>query len=170
MSKYDEVMVLLEEKFGNNKDNVINLATIALDTNTGGQPRPATRSIDAYYEDGVFYGVTYAQSNKMQQIAKNSEVSISTRCEDETGQVWLTANGIGENLGWVLKEENAELRVKLRSTFATWYDFANDENDENCCYLAIRLTSGVVNKNHFETVYHTDFENQTVTLSGRSQS
>lgn len=36
-------------------------------------PRPAVRDIDAYYEDGVFYGVTYALSNKMKEISANSE-------------------------------------------------------------------------------------------------
>ena len=170
MNKYEEAMALLEEKFGNDKDNIINLATIALEANGDGKPRPAVRSIDAYYEDGVFYAITYAKSNKMQQIDENNEVSISIAFEDEAGQVWFTASGIGENLGWVLKEENAKLRTKLRSVFAFWYDFANDENDENCCYLAIRLTNGVINKNHFETLYQMDFVNKTVMLSGRSEA
>jgi len=172
MSKYEEGMAIIEEKFGGNKDNIINLATIKLETNADGKPRPAVRSIDAYYEDGVFYAVTYAKSNKMQQVDQNTEVSISvaTPFGDEAGQVWFTASGVGENLGWVLKEENAELRTKLRSVFANWYDMANDENDENCCYLAIRLTSGVINKNHFETLYYMDFENKTVKLGGRSEA
>lgn len=62
MSKYKEGMTILEEKFGNNKDNVIALATIALDETAQGRPRPVVRDVDAYYEDGVFYAVTWAKS------------------------------------------------------------------------------------------------------------
>ena len=161
MNKYEEGMAILEESFGSGKDNVISLATIALDLNADGKPRPAVRSVDAYYEDGVFYAITYATSNKMQQIAENNEVSISATFENESGQVWFTANAVGENLGWVLKEENAELRTKLRKAFAFWYDFANNENDPNCCYLAIHFKKGVINKNHFQTLYHMDFASKT---------
>jgi len=160
MNKFNEAMTILEESFGNGKDNVISLATIALDTNDAGLPRPAVRSIDAFYEDGVFYAITYGTSNKMQQIAVNSEVSIATAFENETGQVWFTARGIGENLGWVLDEKNAETREKLRKAFAFWYDMANDENDPNCSYLAIRLTEGLINKNHFKELYKMDFVNK----------
>jgi len=164
MNRYDEGMTILEESFGNGKDNVISLATIALDLNPDGKPRPAVRSVDAYYEDGVFYAITYGTSNKMQQLAANNEVSISATFESEAGQVWFTADAIGENLGWVLKEENAELREKLRKAFAFWYDFANNENDPNCCYLAIRLKNGLINKNHFQMLCNMDFVNKTVTV------
>ena len=167
MNKYEKGMEILAEKFGGGKDNVISVATIALETSKDGKPHPAVRSIDAVYEDGVFYGVTYGQSNKMKQIAQNSAVSISATFESEAGQVWLTADGIGENLGWVLKEENAVLREKLRAAFAFWYDFANNEKDENCCYVAIRLTSGLININHHATLIHMDFANKSATLQGK---
>ncbi|MCQ4991473.1 pyridoxamine 5'-phosphate oxidase family protein, partial [[Clostridium] symbiosum] len=39
---------------------------------------------------------------------------------------------VGKNLGWVLEPQNTEIRKKLRSAFADWYDMANNENDENC--------------------------------------
>ena len=159
MNKFNKAMTILNDSFGNAKDNVISLATIALDTNDTGLPHPAVRSIDAFYEDGVFYAITYGTSNKMQQIAMNSEVSISATFESEAGQVWFTARGIGENLGWVKDEKNAEIRTKLRTAFAAWYDFANDENDPNCYYLAIHLTKGLINKNHFKELYKMDFVN-----------
>jgi hypothetical protein len=111
--------------------------------------------VDAYYEDCAFYVTTHAKSNKMKQIAKNPEVSIAVCSE------WLTANGIGENLGWVLDPKNTELRNKLRTAFAPWYDNANNEKDENCCILAIRLTRGTLNINHWEKLYHMDFVNKT---------
>ena len=169
MNKFDEAMAILNDSFGNGKDNVISFATIALDTNDAELPRPAVRSIDAFYEDGMFYAITYGTSNKMQQIAVNSEVSISAAFESEAGQVWFTASGIGENLGWVKDEKNAEIRAKLRAAFVAWYDFANDENDENCCYLAIRLTEGLINKNHFKELYQIDFGNKSIVLKGGNQ-
>lgn len=155
MSKYEEALKLIEEKFGNGKDNVISLATIAREMGADGKPRPVVRDVDAYYEDEVFYVTTYAKSNKMQQIKLNPEISI-TVCQE-----WFTANGIGENLGWVLDPKNAEIRTKLRKAFAAWYDTANNEKDENCCILAIRLTRGTLNINHWEKLYHLDFVNKT---------
>ena len=155
MTKFEEGIKLLEEKFGNGKDNVISLGTIAREPNSEGKPRPVVRSVDAYYEDGVFYVVTNEKSNKMLQIAQNQEVSIAGCME------MFTANGIGENLGWVLDPKNAEIRTKLRSAFAEWYDMANNENDKNCCYLAIHLTKGTLNINHWEKLYHMDFVNKT---------
>lgn len=155
MSNYEEGFNLLDEKFGNGKDNIISLATIAREPNKDGTPRPVVRSVDAYYENGVFYVTTYGKSNKMQQIGKNPEVSIASFSE------MFTASGIGENLGWVLDPKNADLRNKLRTAFAPWYDSANNEKDENCCILAIHLTKGTLNINHWEKLYHMDFVNKT---------
>jgi len=72
----------------------------------------------------------------------------------------FTASGIGENIGCVLDPENAELRQKLRTAFAPWYNSANNEKDENCRILAISLTRGTLNINHWEKLYHMDFENK----------
>ena len=155
MSNYEEGFNLLDEKFGNGKDNIISLATIACEPNNDGTPRPVVRGVDAYYENGVFYVTTNWKSNKMRQIEKNPEVSIASLSE------MFTASGIGENLGWVLDPKNADLRNKLRTAFALWYDSANNEKDENCCILAIRLTKGTLNINHWEKLYHMDFVNKT---------
>lgn len=155
MSMYEEGIKLIEEKFGNSKDNLLSLATIARESGVDGRPRPVVRGVDAYYEDCTFYVVTNAKSNKMLQIEQNPEVSISFCSE------MFTANGVGENLGWVLDPKNAEIRLKLRTAFAAWYDMANNENDENCCILAIRLTRGTLNINHWEKLYHLDFVNKT---------
>jgi len=154
MSNYEEGYALLEEKFGNGKDNIISLATIAIEKNKEGLSRPGIRGVDAIYEDGVFYVTTHKKSNKMKQIAENSEVSIASLTE------MFTASGIGEDLGWVLAPKNAELRKKLRAAFEPWYDSANNEQDENCCILAIRLTKGTLNINHWEKLYHMDFVNK----------
>lgn len=58
MNNYEEGLKLIEEKFGNGKDNVISLATIAREPGANGMPRPIVRSVDAYYEEGIFYVVT----------------------------------------------------------------------------------------------------------------
>lgn len=160
MNQYEEGLKLIEEKFGNGKDNVIALATIAREPGADGMPRPVVRDVDAYYEDGVFYVTTHVKSNKMQQIAQNPQVSIAVCLE------WLTAIGIGENLGWVMDPKNAEIRTKLRAAFAEWYDMANNEKDEGCCILAIRLTRGTLNINHWEKLYHMDFVNKTTLEKG----
>ena len=72
----------------------------------------------------------------------------------------FTASAIGEDLGWVLDPRNAELRGRLRAAFAAWYDMANNEQDENCRILAIRLGRGILNINHWEKLYHMDFANR----------
>lgn len=155
MNMYEEGLKLMEEKFGNGKDNTISLATIALELSADGKSCPNVRVVDAYYEDGAFYAVTYAKSNKMQQIAQNSEVSIAA-CPE-----MFTACGVGKNLGWVLEPRNAEIRSKLREAFSDWYDMANNEKDENCVFLEIRLTKGILNINHWEKLYHMDFINKS---------
>lgn len=155
MGRFEEGLKIIEERCGNRKDNVISLATIALEPNEQGAPRPFVREVDAMYEDGVFYITTSAKSTKMQQIEKNPEVAFAV------GNSWLSGNGIGENLGWVMDPKNAELRLKLRETFAPWYDFANDEQDKNCVILAIRITKATVIQDHHAVRYDLDFVNRT---------
>ena len=131
-----EIMV---ERFGH--DTLISLATI--DGN-----RPAVRTVNSYYEDGAFYTVTYALSNKMMQIKDNPVVAI---CGE-----WFTAHGIGENLGYVREERNAEIMLKLRTVFAEWYDNGHtNENDPNTCLLRVRLTDVVLFSHG--TKYELDF-------------
>lgn len=160
MSEFEEGLRLMEEKFGNGKDNVISLATIAREPGNTGKVRPIVRSIDAYYEEGVFYCVTNAKSNKVLQIENNSEVSVAGCLE------MFTANGVGKNLGWVLEPQNAEIRTKLRTAFASWYDMANNEQNENCCIVAIYLEKGTLNINHWEKLYHMDFVNKNIMENG----
>ena len=127
----DKALSLMTERFGH--DTLISLATIAGN-------RPSVRIVNSYYEDGVFYTVTYTLSNKMKQIKKNPEVAV---CGE-----WFTAHGIGENLGYVLDEKNVELMKTLRTVFGEWYNNGHiDENDPNTCILRIRLTDGLLFSN-----------------------
>ena len=154
MDKYDEAMKLLDEKLGN-KDGLISLSTIALEPAANGKSRPAARLVNAYYKDGAFYTVTYATSNKMLQIAQNPGVAICIIVEN------FTADGIGENLGWVCDEKNTEIMATLRTVFAKWYYEANNEEDPNTCLLRIRLTKGLWNDPHQGLRNEIDFINKT---------
>lgn len=119
---------LMMERFG--MDNVIALATME-------DGVPHVRYVNAYYENGAFYVITYALSNKMRQIEKNSGVAIAGD--------WFTAHGKGVNLGWFGKSENSGIAGRLRKAFEAWIDNGhNNFEDENTCILCIRLTDGVL--------------------------
>ena len=161
MSKYEEGLKLIEERCGNgDKDNVISLATVAMEPNADGKPRPYVRDVDAYYEDGAFYISTYAKSTKMRQIARNPEVAFAVCFE------WFSGNGIAENLGWVKDGKNAEIRAKFKKIFI-WFDEVGGEDDENSIVLAIRITRATVIKDHGAVRYNMDFVNKTETEQGR---
>lgn len=142
---------LFDTLCGNGKDNIIALSTIGLEAKDNEGPLPCVRDVDAYYEDGVFYVTTWGTSRKMLQIAQNRNVAFAVRMEGISGQ------GVGENLGWVLDPGNAEIRSKLRSAFSDWYDQANNEKDENCVILAVRITRATVFRDHGALRFDVDF-------------
>ena len=151
MNKYDEAIKAITERYG--KDTFLSLIT--MDNN-----RPSVRVVDSYYEDGAFYVVSYALSNKMKQINRNPEVTVCVERFLEDG--CFTAHGIGENIGHVLDENNAALMAKLRKAFAAWYTNGHvNEDDPNTCILRIRLTNGLLLLPNFEQNYVVDFVNQT---------
>jgi len=84
-----ETEKIMIDRFG--KDSIIALATTE-------DAKPYVRSVNAFYESGSFYVLTYGLSNKMKQIAENPNVAISGE--------WFTANGKGINLGYFGKKEN----------------------------------------------------------------
>lgn len=134
-----EAQNIMNDRF--QKDSLIAIAT--MDGNT-----PCVRAVNSYYEDGCFYIVTYALSGKMKQIAENPIVAV---CGD-----WFTGHGIGENLGWIRKESNAELAEKLHSAFAAWYGNGhNNDEDTNTVILRIRMTDGILL--HHGTKFDIDF-------------
>ena len=119
---------IMIESFG--RDTLLALAT----TENG---VPSVRNVNAYYEDGAFYIITYALSNKMRQIESNPTVAI-------TGE-WFTAHGKGVNLGYFGKEENRVIAEKLRHVFAAWIDNGhNNFEDQNTILLRVDLTDGVL--------------------------
>lgn len=134
-----ETEKIMDERFG--CDTLLSIATVENGV-------PSVRIVNSYYEDGAFYVITYAKSNKMRQIAGNPVVAV---CGE-----WFTAHGIGENRGHVQAVENEEIMSKLRVVFEEWYDNGHtDENDPNTCLLRIRLTDGVLF--HHGSRYDIDF-------------
>ena len=124
----NEAQEILIERFG--VDSLISLATID-------DEFPSVRTVNAYYEDGSFYVITYALSNKMIQIKNNPNVAISGN--------WFTAHGKGESLGWFCKEENMVIAKKLKIAFHEWIDNGhNNFDDENTIILRIKLKDGVL--------------------------
>lgn len=122
---------IMNQRFGH--DSLISLATAENNI-------PSVRTVNALYRDGSFYIITYALSNKMQQIAKNPQVAVSGD--------WFTGRGVGENLGYVLAPENADLFALLREAFASWLDNGHTNlQDENTCILRVRLENGVLFSN-----------------------
>ena len=152
MNRYEEGIKLVEAICGKGKDNVISLATLVYEDE---KVYPCVRDVDAHYEDGVFYITTFAGTNKMKQIEQCNEVGFAVCFEGFSG------HGIATNRGWVLDEKNKELRAKLRTTFEDWYDLANDEQNENCIILAIRITKGVIMRDHGAVHFDLDFIHQS---------
>lgn len=121
----EEIMI---ERFG--KDTVIALATIENEI-------PYVRNVNAYYENGAFYVITYALSNKIRHIKSNPTVAIAGD--------WFTAHGKGISLGYFGKQENHAIAEKLKIAFAEWIDNGhNNFDDENTIILCIELTDGIL--------------------------
>ena len=123
-----EIHEILQERF--HKDALMALATARDNV-------PAVRAVDAFYEDGAFYVITWAKSGKMRDIELNPAVAL---CGE-----WFTAQGVAESLGHVRLPENAAMLDKLRGAFAAWYGNGHvNESDPDTILLRVRLTGGVV--------------------------
>lgn len=134
-----EAEKIMEERFG--RDSIMALATAANNI-------PYVRNVNAYYEDGSFYVLTYGLSDKMKQLKENPVAAISGE--------WFSAHGKAVNMGYFGKEENKAVAEKMRTVFAEWIDNGhNDFNDENVIILRIVLTDGILFSNG--TRYELDF-------------
>lgn len=100
---------------------------IALATQKG--DIPCVREVDAWYEDGSFYIITSAQSEKLKQIAGNPRAGVA-------GQ-WFEGFGKAFILGDYRNPENDGLRKKLLQKFA-WFD-DHPENYPNPYTVFIRI-------------------------------
>lgn len=130
MSDFEKSMAVLSDLFG--KDFTFVLATASENV-------PSARVVDAYFENGIFWMVTYAKSNKMKDIENNPNVALCNnfhifKCK-------------AHNVGHPLKEVNKDIREKLIKVFEPWYFAHNDENDEYMCYVKVEPESGFFHKN-----------------------
>ena len=124
-SEAEKIMI---ERFG--KDTVVALATVENEV-------PYVRYVNAYYENGAFYIITYAHSNKMKHMENNPTIAIAGE--------WFTAHGKGINLGYWGKEENHFIAEKLKNAFAEWIDNGHyNFNDQNTIILCVELTDGLL--------------------------
>jgi uncharacterized pyridoxamine 5'-phosphate oxidase family protein len=156
MTKYENAIKLLEELCGNDKEELIALATISSTPNSEGKTRPSVRMVCAYYEDGRFYISTDATKNKMLEIEQNNEVAVA-------GIGWYTFNGIAENLGWVKDEKNGAIRARFKKVF-DWFDEVGDEDNPNSIVLCVTLTEGVIidhSRKYGDLRYEIDFRSKT---------
>ena len=85
------------------------------------------------------------------EIASNPEVSLCN--------TFHTFSGKAYNAGHPLKSENSEIRSKLIKVFEPWYFAHNNENDENMCYVRVKLESGFFHKDG--TGYKVNFSEKT---------
>lgn len=123
-----EIEKVMMERFG--KDTVIALATVE-------NSIPYVRNVNAYYENGAFYIITHALSNKMKHMENNPIVAIAGE--------WFSAHGKGINLGYWGKTENQLIAKKLKKIFAEWIDNGhNNFDDENTIILCVELTDGLL--------------------------
>lgn len=143
MEIYENAMKLMAELFS--RDYQFAMATMADNT-------PSLRFIDTYFDNGAFYGVTYANTNKMKEIAANPNVALCSR----KGYLF---SGKAYNIGHPLLPENSEIRSKLVKAFEPWYFKHNNEKDD-ICILKIEPLSGFVHKDGIG--YNINFIEKTV--------
>lgn len=132
-----EAQQIMNNRFG--KDVMVALATVSE------EGIPSVRGVNAYYRDRAFYMVTYRKSNKIRDIQHSPNVAISGE--------WLSAHGIAEDMGHVLKEENQAIMEVLRREFSSWYDASHvDESDPDVILLCVWLTDGILFSNGIKYV------------------
>lgn len=142
MTAFEKSLEVLSELFG--RDYTFVMATVKNNV-------PVQRVVDTFYYEGEFWIVTYALSNKVKEIANNPEVSLCN--------TFHTFSGKAYNAGHPLKSKNSEIRSKLINVFESWYFAHNNENDENMCYVRVKLESGFFHKDGIG--YKVDFFEKT---------
>ena len=123
-----EAEQIMIERFG--RDTIIALATTE-------NEMPYVRYVNAYYENGSFYIITHALSNKMQHIKADPVVAVAGE--------WFKKKEKGISLGYFGKIENGMIAEKLKKVFTEWIDNGHtDFDDENTIILRVELTDGLL--------------------------
>ncbi len=142
MMVYEKSLVVLNELFG--RDCQFALATSKADV-------PSVRVVDTFYDDGAFYIVTHARSQKAMEIRANERVALCDKL--------YRFSGTARSVGHPLLHENSRIRSKLIRAFEPWYFKHNDENDTDMCYIRIEPDTGFFYKDG--TGYQVDFRQKT---------
>ncbi len=125
MNTYEKSLQIMNELFA--KDCQFSLAT-------ANGSVPSVRIVDTFYDDGAFYVVAHASTQKVREISANEHVSLCHNLYRFSGEA--------QNIGHPLQPQNADIRLKLTKAFAPWYFKHNNEQDERMCFLRINLTNG----------------------------
>lgn len=143
MSDYMASLKVLEDLFS--KDCTFNMATAKDNV-------PSVRVVDTYFDSGVFWIVTYANSNKVIELESNPNMAL---CDN-----LYSFKGKGYNTGHPLDAQNSEIREKLIKVFEPWYFAHNNEAHKNMCYVKFIPEKGFFFKDG--TGYKADFEKKEV--------
>ena len=138
MDNYKNAITLMEELFS--RDYQFAMATTVNNI-------PTLRFIDTYFDNGAFYAVTYANTNKVKEIAVNPNVALCSR-------MGYSFCGKAYNIGHPLLPENSEIRSKLIKAFEAWY-FEHNNEDDDICILKIVPERGFVHEDGIG--YNIDF-------------
>lgn len=124
MTVFEKSMAVLGELFAQSGEFV--LATVRGD-------RPAQRVVRAFYDGGSFWILTHAQSNKVQEIERNNNVSLCREFHNFNG----TAHFMGEDhpaaSGWAGKSE-------------PWYFIPSDDKAREMGYLRVDVSRAFFHK------------------------
>lgn len=124
-----ETTAILNERFG--QDRLITIGTSV-------QNIPYLRAVNAIYQNGWFYFVTFANSSKMKQMEENPVTAI---CGP-----WFNGHGTAINLGPVSSKENYEIYLSLRHSFESWMKEGNISSTDDVILCGIQMKTG--------TLYH----------------
>lgn len=139
MNTFEKAQTVLQELFA--KDYQFALATCKDNI-------PSVRFVDTFYDDGAFYVVTYALTQKVSEIQENAPVSLCNKLYSFSGKAY--------NIGHPLDDQNKEIRGKLVKAFEPWYFLHNNEDDKNMCYIKVELEHGFFYKDG--SGYKVDFK------------
>ena len=146
LNLYDESLNDLNQIFG--KDIQYALSTI-------NQNKPYVRIIDGFFKNGSIYITSYALANKVCHINSNQNVSLCYKLNQ--------FQGVCSNIGHPLKEENKEIRNRLKSVFHLFYEKHVDESDINTCILKVDLSKALMFAK--DQKYDIDFINKSIIVT-----
>ena len=137
MTVFEKSVAVLGELFAQSSEFV--LATVRGDV-------PAQRVVRAFYDDGAFWILTHARSNKVQEIEHNSSVSLCREFHVFSGSAHFMGEEQTEPALWNRPAER-------------WYFIPSDDKAEEMGYLRVNVKRAFFHKDGVG--YKVDFAAQT---------